>query len=288
MTESVDHVALLGDARLSGDARTAGLLIYYAGEDGLAYTDLEQFLPGLSRDKMRRSVQLLERCDWVARVQGGRDHPDRFVHIASEKSTSYVDFRLAIFHNLKDRLPKTSKLSGHSFMKTSKLSPPSTTTPSSPPPTEEAREVEHGISPAAEKAIEQSAEKLNGCRDSLRDYLTRRVESEFQNGYVQRVVTSLDGADEWMWSDRSGRRLQEGRTKILAAALNELLSAKEVGDHLPDQPGSFGNLRSKVRYLVASTLGVERDAKRAGNGAPKAIGTESGRGTQHPRVFIEQ
>jgi hypothetical protein len=112
--------------------------------------------------------------------------------------------------------------------------------------------------------VHKSDELLAGCRDSLLDYLAVRVDPRYQGAYVQRVVTSLQGADEWMWKDRTGRTLTDGRTKVLAAAFNELASGDEVGPHFPEPPGGFGNLRSKVRYLVASSLGVDRDSAKNG------------------------
>ena len=117
--------------------------------------------------------------------------------------------------------------------------------------------------PDAARVIDASSGALDGCRGSLRDYLAERVDPERQHAYVQRVVTALQGADEWMWRDRTGTALHESRTKVLAAALNELLAGDEVGKHFPEPPGGYGNLRSKVRYLVASSLGVDSDAKKA-------------------------
>jgi hypothetical protein len=136
-----------------------------------------------------------------------------------------------------------------------------------------------------EATIEASAETLVGCRDSLLDYLAVRVEPRYRVAYVQRVVTSLQGADEWMWKDRSGRTLTDGRTKVLAAAFNELAAGDEVGKHFQEAPGGYGNLRSKVRYLVASSLGVERDSARNGTtntptpAKPRGMFPESKRST---------
>ena len=119
------------------------------------------------------------------------------------------------------------------------------------------------VHPDALAVIDHAGDVLNGCRGSLRDYLAERVDPDRQHAYVQRVVTALQGADEWMWKDRAGHTLHEGRTKILAAALNELLAGDETGKHFPEPPGGYGNLRSKVRYLVASSLGTDRDVHNA-------------------------
>jgi hypothetical protein len=97
----------------------------------------------------------------------------------------------------------------------------------------------------------------------MHDYLAARVAIEHQPGYAWRVVTALEGGDEWMWRDRTGQALHEGRAKIMGAAFGELLACSEVGDHFRRKPGDFGNLRSTVRYLVASALGVDSDAKKA-------------------------
>jgi hypothetical protein len=123
---------------------------------------------------------------------------------------------------------------------------------------------EDGVRADADRVIDAADGTLDGCRGSLRDYLAERVSPERQHAYVQRVVTALEGADEWMWKDRTGRTLRDGRTAVLAAAFNELLAGDEIGKHFPEPPGGYGNLRSKVRYLVASQLGVERDATKSG------------------------
>lgn len=105
---------------------------------------------------------------------------------------------------------------------------------------------------------------------------------------MQRIVTSLDGADEWMWKDRTGKTLVDGRTKLLAAGLNELLTCDEIGTHYKDPPGGFGNLRTQIRYLVASALGVERDGKRpAGNGTAAATRGKPNASASTPRVHVE-
>jgi hypothetical protein len=257
----------LGDERLQGDTPKVGLLISLAGAAGLTYPDLEGFLPNASRDRLRHAVQLLERTKWILREAGGRGHGDRFTFLASEESAPYTGFRLAIFDNLSDRMPESGTLRALSVGKPGTLKPPSSTPPSLPPPVPDARARERVEKPSVgdevKATVHKSDELLAGCRDSLLDYLTVRVDPRYQGAYVQRVVTSLQGADEWMWKDRTGRTLTDGRTKVLAAAFNELASGDEVGQHFPEPPGGFGNLRSKVRYLVASSLGVDRDSAKS-------------------------
>ena len=300
-----DQLALLGDSRLTGDERVVGLLLSHAGSDGLSYGDIEELLPDISRDRLRRSTQKLDRTKWASRKVGGRGHPDVFTFLDSPPTGTYPNYRLAAAHNLLDSMPVTWHLSGLSMPVTGNLldsvpvtghlldsmpvtgnlsglslpaagnlSPPSSSTPVPPPlPDARAREVDEKtetrsgfVHPDAERAIDEAGHALSGCRGSLRDYLARgRVKSANQAAYVFRLVSSLEGSDEWMWSDRRGNRITEVRTKIIAAALNELAASDEIGKHFPEARGGFGNLRSKVRYLVASTLGVERDGASRGD-----------------------
>lgn len=244
-------MSLMADTRLSGDARTLGWLISVAGDDGFAYSDLEDLMPDLSRAKIRAAIQKLERCKWVERTVGGRDRPDRFAFIEYGISTTYETLRLANIDNLKDRLPKKHNLSGLSVRKTDnlKLPPPITTPPPPPPP--DAR---------VENAIRQ--EVLRGCRKALREYLNERVEPDKRHAYVQRIVTSLQGADEWMWKGKDGTTITEGRTGIIAGGLNELMSGDERGSYFTGPPGSYANLRGKVRYAVQTRVGLDGDIKK--------------------------
>jgi hypothetical protein len=269
VTWTADQVALLGDSRLHAEARVVGLVMSLqdAGEDGSApvgFPELRELLPALTDDRIRAALRQLEACGWTERRAGGRGHPDRFTFLGSVVGAVYSQIRLALARNLMDRFGCESSLNALRLGCGPSLSPPSTTTPPPSPPPAQGGDVEKsGLHPDAARAVEGAVETLQGCRGSLRDYLADRVDPELQYAYVQRLVTSLEGADEWMWKDRRGGTLHDGRTGILAAALNELLACPETGRHFPEAPGGFGNLRSKVRYLVAAQLGTERDATHA-------------------------
>lgn len=287
-----DFLALLADARIPSDARIMAMLILELG-DGWHEISHEQFgalLDGPSDETIRRHLRKLEHAGWIeSKKNTGRRAPQYRFRSRSEAG-AFGGFRdallaalpeaLAHTHEGQKPLPHTHEGETHGSAPhprgaeavcptpTRGREPPSSSScipPPPPPPTRaRAREAEHLLSIEAERAIEKSGDVLNGCRDSLRDYLRMRVEPGLQYGYVQRVVTSLEGgADEWIWRDKySGQTLREGRTAILAAAFNELAAGDETGPYFPDPPGGWGNLRSKVRYLVGARFGAERDAKR--------------------------
>lgn len=290
-----DQLALLGDARLPMTARMIGLLISLHPEGWqVRKSEIAAFMgpaEASSDDTIARHIRRLETSGWVTREVGGRGHPDIYRLIPLHGCGGNAPLRSAFASQVKFTYRSDAELSALSSGSAAEVSPPSSITPSPPPPPGRAHAREGGLDREAEEAIERSAETLNGCRGSLRDYLRRRVDPQHQVGYVQRIVTSLEGADEYIWRDRTGTTLQDGRTKILAAAFNEMLAGDEVGKHFPDAPGGFGNLRSKVRYLVASALGVERDAKRStksGDGAPGTSRAKPHAGHTTPRVHVER
>lgn len=263
---TADQLALLADSRLPAASRIIGLILSLGDSAGLEFgrEDVRSFLGASdpsSDDTIRRLMRSLEATGWVARTPGGRDHSDTLRILEAHECGSNASIRVGMGAALSDRVGTGAALNSFRVGTGAALSPPSTTTPV-PSPSARVREgVENSVSREAEAAIDRADEMLAGCRGALRDYLRQRVEDRHQHGYVQRLVTSLQGADEWMWKDRRGQTLTDGRARVLAAAFNELSACDEVGKHFPDAPGGFGNLRSKVRYLVASQLGVERDAK---------------------------
>lgn len=278
-----EQLALLADARLPTSARIIGLIVSLGPPEGieLRFDDVRAYLgpnDAESDDSIRRHMRRLEATGWVERTPGGRGHGDTFRILMDGECGANAPLRLGTVaalteridphqHSLSDRVGSAAGLNMDRVGSAAGLSPPSSSsTPSSAVSSRaRAREADEPgglLHPDAAAAIEQAAAKLAGCRGALRDYLVQRVEPELQYGYVQRVVTSLDGRDEWMWSDRRGSRLSEDRVGVLAGALNELAASTETGKHFHEEPGGFGNLRSKVRYLVASRLGAERDATR--------------------------
>lgn len=270
-----DQLALLADGRLSGDARVVGLLLSLAGEEGLSYDELQELLPDVGRYKLRAAAQKLERCKWADRLIGGRGHSDRFVYIACPPGATYVENRLAIFGILKDRVRNIGNLSAFRVPNISTLSPSSSYTTPPPPPMD-----------ARAREWVESSEVLKGCRGSLVDYLTERVEADHQLAYAQTVAGWIEGTDEGAWWTPGGTRLdREARAKIVAGCLNELRQGDEVGQYFKGPPGDARNLRSKIRYRVKSKQGAEQDAARTErtNGRPATrtagqAGTKQGTG----------
>jgi len=112
--------------------------------------------------------------------------------------------------------------------------------------------------------VDEHADVLAGCRNSLLDYLAERVDPDRWLAYAQTLVGSLQGTDEYMWMTADGGHYPvTGRAKIVAGALNELRQGDEVGRYFPGPPGDFGNLRAKTRYKVKAETGAERDARRS-------------------------
>lgn len=273
MTWTPEQLQLLADTRLPAAARIVGLILSLAGTDGVEFgrDDVRMFLGPSdpdSDDTIRRLFRHLESTKWVARTPGGRGHSDTFRVLGPQECGSMSGIRVGMGAALLDRVCPGAALNPDRVGTGAALSPPSSSPHPQPlPPPDAQGRARDGHGPAvhsmAEGAIADRSDLLDGCQSALHDYLVERVDYDRQGAYVWRLVTSLEGGDEWMWKDRTGRTLTEGRTAIIAAALNELLACDEVGKHFPDPPGGFGNLRSKVRYLVASALGVEQDARKA-------------------------
>lgn len=280
-----DQLALLADARLTGDARVVGLLLSHAGEQGLSYIDLEELLPDASRDRLRVAAQKLERCKWADRLIGGRGHGDRFVYIACPSGATYRENRVAIFGMLKHRMPATGTLSAISVPASPMLKASSSSSTAPPPPPLDAR---------AREFI-RSTESLKGLRGSLLDYLEtgRAGDGDRQLAYAQSVAGIIEGTDEATWMQPDGSHVRDGRAKIIAGVLNELRQGDEIGRYFTGAPGSIANLRAKIRYKVKSIAGVTRDATRQRNsndpGAAAAAGTQPrARGHPAPDVRVER
>lgn len=244
----------------------------------LRLEDVSRILHGFpGEDKCRSALRGIVLSGWVTRTPGGRDHGDTFRWAGADRvgpqpqakhslpvlSPGYVD--LGSGHS-----PTLSDSVGVQPQAISSLLLPSSYSCSS-------TDARARMSPDAERVMEERNEVLDGCRGPLADYLAARVDPDKQAPYVWRVVASLEGSDEWMWKDRAGHALHNGRTGILAGAFNELLAGDETGKHFAEPPGGYGNLRTKVRYLVASSLGVDSDATKA-KGPPK--------GGAHPHLAI--
>lgn len=267
-------VHLLDDTRLSREARLMALHLVRLGdgEHQVSTQDWQRVLGAGPRGVAKRQsiaqyMQELEVLGWIRRREGGSGSP-YYQLLPSPQGTPAAspvpsgDARGA-------SAPVPSGDASGSPVPSGDTLPSPQGTPAGPlllqdifVVSDSRTRTREQLHPDAEHAIEGAEGVLNGCRGALRDYLAARVKPERQYGYVQRLVTSLQGADEFMWADKTGRKLTEGRTGILAAALNELIAGSEVGEHFSDPPGGFSNLRSMVRYLVASHFGAERDATR--------------------------
>jgi len=285
---TLDLHTLMADRSLSDASRVLGAYIALNDQGQgieLRFETISSILHGFpGKDKIRASIRPLEQLGYVTRKAGGAGHGDVFSWSGEPigygpNHTLYIEgeeIGSGPGHTVRSQTQgigsgQNRRLRSQTQATSPLPLPPVTTTPPSP----DARVRE--VSIEAERAISES-ESLVGCRDSLRDYLDARVEIDHHHGWARKLEVALSGGDEWMWKDRRGRTLHEGRVKVVASALNELLSCDEIGERFPDKPGGFGNLRAKVRYLVASALGAAEDATKGATATPAAangIGTKS-------------
>lgn len=190
-------------------------------------------------------VSELEMYGWIERRPGGSGSP-RYRFLQSLSGTGEKSLQsLSGLYSPSEITSTVPKRGG-------RASPPPLNTPVT----------SSSVARGAESFIEDSADVLNGCRGSLRDYLAERVEPERQLAYVQTLVGMMQGTDEWAWTDGAGNRVPlEDRSTIVAGCLNELRLGDEVGQYFPQSPGGIKNLRSKIRYKTKAVLGAKRDAK---------------------------
>lgn len=215
-------------------------------------------------DTLARYISELLVFGWVTRTSlGGRGSP-RYAFSPPAAGGQNETLAPLLWGGVVSTLPQRGGRETASSPPTGGQDTPSSSPPPPPPPPD----APVRVSLDAERVMEERATVLDGCRGPMADYLAARVEPRRQGPYVWRVVTALEGGDEWMWKDRTGRTLHDGRTAVLAGAFNELLAGDEIGKHFPEPPGGYGNLRSKVRYLVASALGVDSDTTKAAGAAP--------------------
>jgi hypothetical protein len=133
----------------------------------------------------------------------------------------------------------------------------------------------HPISPDAESAIEKLGETLHGCRDSLKDYLRRRVSPPRQSSFVHDVAGKINGLG-FAWRTDTGAVVpMSERAGLMSAAINELAATDEKGGY-KYPPGDPRNLRTKLGILTAQ-WGKSR-------ASPKATGTD-GRPPRGKKLF---
>ena len=146
-----------------------------------------------------------------------------------------------------------------------------------------------------EKALDQHAGKLTGCRGALRDYLTANVPTPTRRyAYVHTIATWLDGGDPNVWrlADGSGLPPPE-RPALLATALNELAAGDEKMMKRPI--GDPANLRTKINILLRQRNDHERrnggtghnGGRAAGQGSSSA-GTGGGQAERRRRGYTDE
>lgn len=134
------------------------------------------------------------------------------------------------------------------------------------------------LSPDAEAAIEKHGAVLAGCRDSLRDYLRRRVPPSRQSGYVHSVAGKINGLGfNWLGVP------MEKRAGLVSAALNELSATDETGYKSPvGDPRNFGQ---KLQILVQNEVQPRQQLKATGSDDAKPWRGKQEKGPQDGQVY---
>lgn len=233
------ELLLLQDQGLSDAARVIGLRIAALGEGfhEIVATEFSKMVYGYpNRETIARHLRQLELAGYVERRPGGRGHADAF------------SFRSVVSPPSKNIDPvKNEGLND--------LGPRKTDVLKSLVGGEDEGGIEPPISPLrgslSEKAEKLIGERpqLTGCRGSLRDYLAARVPQSRQYAYVQTILGWLDDIHPGIWLLPTGGRLEKPeRTRMLAAALNDLAASDE--SKLKRPVGDVGNLQTKINVLI--------------------------------------
>jgi len=226
-----DQASLLADTRLSREARIVGLYISAFGiqPQEIPHETFRMLLGGAGRgvakdDTIGGYVKELTTFGWITQnLNTGRGHAPSYEFRPPSQGGPNQRIAPLLRGGLNMDPPPSGGLNTDGPPMSGGLKPPSSSTPPLPPPSARVREdVENSIVAEAMTAMEVSADVLKGCRGSLKDYLAKRVDPRHQHGYVQRLVASMQGRDEFMWRDRRGGTLHEGRPDVLALAFNEL------------------------------------------------------------------
>lgn len=260
--------ALVRDSRLTREARIMGahLIALGAGKHEVSTEDWQRLLgPSRGGPPKRQSLSgwaaELELHGYARKVPGGVGSP-RYEVVPQEDGRGSTVLQedgraeiptVPLGDGSRSTVPQEDTLPSPRRTVEASPTPPPYPTPTPPPP----------LAASVEAALEVQAEHLNGCRGSLRDYLVDRVSPENRHGYAMTVSGWIQGTNEAVWADGRGEHLHDGRSAVLADALNQLRSGDEVGPHFPGPPGDIRNLQKKVRYLVRGILGSRRDATRS-------------------------
>lgn len=288
-----DQLALLADARISSDARLLVMLVMLMGEGWheVEHATFRALLTGgPSNETVRRHLRAAEAAGWIERKAGGRGHATSYRFLPrGERSWQFRD---ALVCALPDKALRGVALSEFSPTTQSAYAPPvvrstmvgSSTMEKSRAPARE----DPGVSDQAAEAMAGRDGDLNGCRGALRDYLETSVPTSRQYGYVQTLVTWLDGIDRSVFQLPDGGQLPaDKRTGYLALALNELMAGDESQMKRP--VGDPGNLKTKLNILLKQRS-YDGGSKRrnGGTGTGPARGEATGIGRNQGGFRVER
>lgn len=288
--------ALAEDSRLSDRARV--LWVYLAGRGAAAESQevphkaFRRVLHGAPQaDTVGRHLAQLELYGWVERTPGGRGHSDSYQVIAPGKNLNLNIGAEKNAHQSKNSSQEKPGPNSIGPEKNPELTAPSSSreigevgvegTPaaaggdSAPSPNgsspEELDAFQYPLASQARKALEKHDERLQGCRDALRDYLRTRVKPARQHGYVHSVASLLNGLQPNTFRGHDGRvHPREEWPQILALALNDLMASDEGRMSRPE--GDVGNLYTKASILARKrgetypSHGGKRGQSNAGKG----------------------
>lgn len=238
-----DITAVIADARLSPEACRIVLYVASMGDGAheVSHREFARVLQNPGQKKLREAIQ--DATDlYLNRTAGGRGHNDRY------------EFRCATSVQ-----PKSDRVAPGAHLKPTVVGGEGSSTPFDSPVDQ------YPLAVNAMKAISDSAEKLEGCRGALVDYLQARVKTDRQYSYVQAVVSWLDNPAQ-VFNDATGARVpQAERVKLLAVALNEMAASDESMYKAP-----VGDVRNVKNKLFALAKGFGRKA--TGTDGPKRYG----------------
>ncbi len=286
-----DRLALLADARLSGDARVVGLLILEMG-DGWHELDRKRIAAlfgGLSNETVRRTIRRLESTGWIEVNSNTGRRPSQYRFVTNTESGPLSGLRNALTQSLIDLLPHTDEgqtLDSAPHTRGANGTPhtdegPTKSLPlvdedltASTPHTRGAdmrvvgsrgsrsRSTSSGERAGARFTIDArvqevlDSDQLEGARGSITDYLAERVETHRQWGWLCTVRGWFNGLTG---SPRGFANLDTvDQVGTIASALNELLQDDELSYRSArGRVGSVYTLRTKVELLLKMPAGSD-------------------------------
>lgn len=246
-----DLAAVVGDTRLSADARIIVLHVAFMGkgEHELGYAELTRLLNQAGEKRVRRAVRDAHEVGWLTVRWGGR-HCPRFTF--NPANSAGLDERETLPEE-QGQIFDPAEVAGlngagplaRGFVEPSTTDDAVDDIPPVVPPFA-------SVAPDAEAAIVASGDQLRGCRGSLRDYLVRCVPSRRQYGYVQVVRAWRDGAGNVFRRPDGSTVPPTEQNAVLAEALNDLSASDEAKMKRP--VGDPANLRTKINVLLKAPL----------------------------------